>query len=96
MIGGPFEYHIERILRDKAHSMNSPVVSACDPGIRSAVKCFGREDGMAYQTCDILVRVPDLKQVCSTPLAYYSVESYLIDMWFMFYFVRKACSLNAW
>ena len=44
--------------------MNSPVVSLCDPGIRSSIKCFGVEDGKTYQTCDILIQVQeDLKLV---------------------------------
>ncbi|KAJ6805365.1 dihydrofolate synthetase isoform X1 [Iris pallida] len=57
VIGGPFDLHIEHIIREKASLMNSPVVSACDPGIQSIVKHFGREDGKAYQTCDILINV---------------------------------------
>ncbi|ONK81208.1 uncharacterized protein A4U43_C01F26510 [Asparagus officinalis] len=56
VIGGPFESHVEHIIRDKAHSMNSPVVSACDPGIKSAIKCFSREDGDPYQTSDIRIQ----------------------------------------
>ena len=68
MIGGPFESHIEHIIREKAYSMKSPVVSACDPGIISSIKCFGRADGKTYQTCDILIQVQeDLKLVFSLP-----------------------------
>lgn len=62
VIGGPFELHIEHIIREKAAIMNSPVVSACDSGIRSSIKRFGLEDGMHCQTCDIHVQIQkDLK-----------------------------------
>lgn len=66
MIGGPFESHIEHIIRDKAYSMNSPVVSACDPGIKSAIKCFGREDGNPYQTSDILIQARENLEMVSS------------------------------
>lgn len=59
MIGGPFESHIEHIIRDRASSMNSPVISACHPGIQSLVKGFTRENDKAYQTCDIFIHVQD-------------------------------------
>ncbi|KAG1335164.1 dihydrofolate synthetase [Cocos nucifera] len=42
VIGGPFEPHIEHIIRDRAFLMKSPVISSCDPGIRSALKFSGR------------------------------------------------------
>ncbi|XP_038985065.1 dihydrofolate synthetase isoform X2 [Phoenix dactylifera] len=57
VIGGPFEPHIEHIIRDRAFLMNSPVISSCDPGIQSVLKCSGRENGNSYQTCDIFIQV---------------------------------------
>lgn len=62
VMGGPFEPHIERILRHKASLMSSPVVSACDPGIQSAIKSFGRNHDFFYQSCDVVIQVEkDLK-----------------------------------
>ncbi|KAL6581456.1 hypothetical protein OROMI_007379 [Orobanche minor] len=52
---GPFFPHIERIIRDKAMSMSSPVVSASDPGNKSVVKGFSRTREMPHQLCDILL-----------------------------------------
>ncbi|KAL6503892.1 hypothetical protein OROGR_025815 [Orobanche gracilis] len=55
ILGGPFFPHIERIIRDKAMSMSSPVVSASDPGNKSVVKGFSRTREMPHQLCDILL-----------------------------------------
>nr|CAD1843305.1 unnamed protein product [Ananas comosus var. bracteatus] len=57
IIGGPLEEKIERIIKDRASVMNSSVISACDPGIRSILKCFAREDDEPRQTCDIVVDI---------------------------------------
>ncbi|XP_020097100.1 dihydrofolate synthetase [Ananas comosus] len=57
IIGGPLEEKIERIIKDRASVMNSPVISACDPGIRSILKCFARDDDEPRQTCDIVVDI---------------------------------------
>lgn len=57
VIGGPFEPHIEGILRQKALLMSSPVVSASDPGIQSVVKSVGREHDRLYQSCDLVIQV---------------------------------------
>lgn len=38
VLGGPFLSHVDRILRDKASVMCSPVVSASDAGIRTSIK----------------------------------------------------------
>ncbi|KAI3471198.1 hypothetical protein Pfo_027861 [Paulownia fortunei] len=57
VLGGPFLPHIERIIRDKALSMCSPVVSACDPGNRSVLKGFSRACEMPHQLCDILLLI---------------------------------------
>lgn len=64
IIGGPLEEKIERIIKDRASVMNSPVISACDPGIQSILKCFAREDDEPRQTCDIVVDIQkDMKLV---------------------------------
>uniref|UniRef100_A0A1D1ZIP6 Folylpolyglutamate synthase n=1 Tax=Anthurium amnicola TaxID=1678845 RepID=A0A1D1ZIP6_9ARAE len=57
VIGGPFDLHIEQILRNQASSMCSPVVSACDPGVHGIVKSFGLVDGKPCQFCDICIQV---------------------------------------
>lgn len=57
MIGGPFVPHIEHIIRDKALTMSSPVISACDPGIQHVVNCLGRKDEKPFQICDLLIDV---------------------------------------
>lgn len=66
MLGGPFLPHIERILRDKALSMASPVVSASDAGNRSTVKGISMLNGRPCQTCDLIIQVErDFKEVCT-------------------------------
>lgn len=55
ILGGPFLSHIERILRDKASSMSSPIVSASDPGNKSVLKGFSHMHGQPYQSCDIVL-----------------------------------------
>ncbi|KAL7183655.1 hypothetical protein ACSBR2_025943 [Camellia fascicularis] len=63
VLGGPFLPHIEHILRDKACSMSSTVVSACDPGNRSAIKGLSDLYGKRYQSCDIVIQIKDFQQV---------------------------------
>ncbi|CAL5405247.1 unnamed protein product [Camellia sinensis] len=63
VLGGPFLPHIEHILRDKACSMSSTVVSACDPGNRSAIKGLSDLYGKRYQSCDIVIQIEDFQQV---------------------------------
>ncbi|GMP70482.1 hypothetical protein CsSME_00029317 [Camellia sinensis var. sinensis] len=62
VLGGPFLPHIEHILRDKACSMSSTVVSACDPGNRSAIKGLSDLYGKRYQSCDIVIQIEDFQQ----------------------------------
>lgn len=57
IIGGPFSPDIEQILRDRAFLTQSPVISACDPGIRSITKCIGWDCGKPYQSCDIVIEI---------------------------------------
>ncbi|KAF5947565.1 hypothetical protein HYC85_013522 [Camellia sinensis] len=63
VLGGPLLPHIEHILRDKACSMSSTVVSACDPGNRSAIKGLSDLYGKRYQSCDIVIQIEDFQQV---------------------------------
>ncbi|XP_021840202.1 dihydrofolate synthetase isoform X2 [Spinacia oleracea] len=57
ILGGPFLPHIEQIIRDKALSMCSPVVSACDSGNRSVMNGFGIINGEPRQSCDIRLHI---------------------------------------
>ncbi|XP_010249972.1 PREDICTED: dihydrofolate synthetase isoform X2 [Nelumbo nucifera] len=57
VLGGPFNPHIECILRDKASSMDSPVVSAFDPGNLSRIKGFEINKEKPCQLCDIVVQI---------------------------------------
>lgn len=76
VIGGPFDLHIERILRNQASSMSSPVVSACDPGVQGIVKGFGPVNGRPCQFCDICIQIKkdlDLVWHWLSPLLYSKV-----------------------
>ncbi|KRH16526.1 hypothetical protein GLYMA_14G160900v4 [Glycine max] len=65
VLGGPFVPHIERIIRDKAVAMNSPVVSAYDTGNKCTMKSFSILNGRPCQICDILIQVvKDMKMSC--------------------------------
>lgn len=55
VLGGPFLPHIEHILREKALSMCSPIVSSVDVGNRSTVKGVGISSGRPCQSCDIIL-----------------------------------------
>lgn len=57
VIGGPFSANIERIIRDRAFLMQSPVISACDPGIKSITKFIDWDNGKPYQHCDISIEI---------------------------------------
>ncbi|KAM3374098.1 dihydrofolate synthetase [Capsicum galapagoense] len=57
VLGGPFIPSIESILCSKASSMSSPVVSACDPGNRSALRGFCEVSGIPRQLCDIVLHI---------------------------------------
>lgn len=57
MLGGPFVPQIERILRDKASVMNSPVVLASGAGNRSIIKSIHFHDGRPCQHCDVVLEV---------------------------------------
>lgn len=64
MLGGPFPPHIERIIREKAVTMGSPVMLASDIGNRSAIKSFSILNGKPCQICDIEIQTErDLKLV---------------------------------
>ncbi|KAL4307426.1 hypothetical protein S245_057006 [Arachis hypogaea] len=65
VLGGPFLPHIESIIRDKAVSMGSPVVSASDSGNRGTIKKFSVLNGKPCQICDIVIEVAkDLNLSC--------------------------------
>ncbi|CAI8605613.1 unnamed protein product [Vicia faba] len=65
VLGGPFLPHIEQIIREKAVTMDSPVVSAYDAGNSLAVKSFSILNGKPCQICDIVIQtVKDLKLSC--------------------------------
>ncbi|VAI26737.1 unnamed protein product [Triticum turgidum subsp. durum] len=57
VIGGPFSTDIEQIIRDRAFLTQSPVISACDTGIRSITRGIGRDYAKPYQSCDIFVKI---------------------------------------
>ncbi|KAI8540455.1 hypothetical protein RHMOL_Rhmol09G0265000 [Rhododendron molle] len=57
VLGGPFLPHIERILRDKASSLSSIVLSACDPGNKSAIRGLSKLNGKPCQSCDIVIQI---------------------------------------
>ncbi|OMO56400.1 Folylpolyglutamate synthetase [Corchorus olitorius] len=57
ILGGPFLPHIDCILRDKASSMSSPVVSASDAGIRTAIKGVSTFKGRPTQSCDLMIQL---------------------------------------
>ncbi|PON96875.1 Folylpolyglutamate synthetase [Trema orientale] len=56
VLGGPFLPHIEKILRDKASLMSSPVVSASDCGQRSKINGISFVDSRPCQSCDIVIQ----------------------------------------
>ncbi|XP_057433876.1 dihydrofolate synthetase [Lotus japonicus] len=57
VLGGPFLPHIERIIQDKAITLDSPVVSACDTGNRCHIKSFSIHNGRPCQICDIEIQI---------------------------------------
>ncbi|XP_058182695.1 dihydrofolate synthetase isoform X1 [Rhododendron vialii] len=57
VLGGPFLPHIEHILRDQASSLSSTVLSACDPGNKSAIRGFSKLYGKPCQSCDIVIQI---------------------------------------
>ncbi|XP_006664219.3 dihydrofolate synthetase [Oryza brachyantha] len=57
IIGGPFSSDIEQILRDRAFLTQSPIISACDPGVRSITRCIRWDCGKPYQSCDIIIEI---------------------------------------
>ncbi|KAL6847171.1 hypothetical protein ACP4OV_023024 [Aristida adscensionis] len=57
VIGGPFSTDIEQIIRDRAFLTQSPVISACDPGIKSLTKRIDWNNGKPCQSCDINIKI---------------------------------------
>lgn len=66
ILGGPFLPHIDRILRDRASSMSSPIISASDAGVRTSIKGIGTFKGRPSQCCDLVIENTHGSQlVCS-------------------------------
>ncbi|XP_078439408.1 folylpolyglutamate synthetase family protein isoform X2 [Wolffia australiana] len=57
VIGGPFDPHIENIIRGRASALDSPVVSGCDPGVHGVIKSFGTVDCRPCQSCNIHINI---------------------------------------
>ncbi|KAM0023875.1 putative dihydrofolate synthase [Helianthus debilis subsp. tardiflorus] len=57
VLGGPYLPHIELILRNKASSMCSPVISASDFGNKSIIKGFSNVSGIPFQLSDIILDI---------------------------------------
>ncbi|KAL4384771.1 hypothetical protein GQ457_15G002570 [Hibiscus cannabinus] len=57
ILGGPFLPHIDCILRERASSMSSPIISASDGGIRTTVKGISMSKGRPSQCCDLVIEL---------------------------------------
>lgn len=92
VIGGPFESHIECIIRHKASLMKSMVISACDPGIQKTLKWLRmEEDGKPSQTCDIVIQLEDL-QMASLNRLCPLIRFFLWDWIYLYFsFLLKTC-----
>ncbi|KAJ4818404.1 Folylpolyglutamate synthase [Rhynchospora pubera] len=53
VIGGPLEPDIERIIREKAQLLDSPVLSVCHPGVSCSQKQYQVDYERPVQICDI-------------------------------------------
>ncbi|KAI4297549.1 hypothetical protein L6164_037434 [Bauhinia variegata] len=72
--GGPFLPHVECIIRDKAASMVSLVVSASDIGNRFTIRTVSIHNGRPCQSCDIAIQVQkDLKLL--RMIGYYQLQN---------------------
>ncbi|CAO2821265.1 unnamed protein product [Amaranthus hypochondriacus] len=84
ILGGPFLPHVEQIIRDKALSICSPVVSVCDSEKNSVMNGFGIVDGEPRQSCDILLQIQkdiplciELSSVNLSMLGYHQLQNAL-------------------
>lgn len=59
VLGGPFEPHIEYILRNRAASMNAPVISSFGPGIHSTITKLDSTQSQPCQYADILIKLDE-------------------------------------
>ncbi|XP_039062907.1 LOW QUALITY PROTEIN: dihydrofolate synthetase-like [Hibiscus syriacus] len=57
ILGGPFLTHIDCILRERASSMCSPIISASDGRIRTSVKGISMFKGRPSQCCDLVIEL---------------------------------------
>jgi hypothetical protein len=51
----------------------SPVISACDTGVRSITRCIGWDYAKPYQSCDIVVKISN-----DMPLVGFHCQPYLV------------------
>lgn len=71
ILGGPFLPHIDCILRERASVMSSPIVSASDAGIRTAVKGISTFKGRPSQSCDLIIQLDrDFQLVCCPSITF--------------------------
>lgn len=81
VLGGPFPPHIERILRDKASSLSSTVLSACDPGNKRAIRGLSKLYGKPCQSCDIVIQIEkDFQLVCTCGVGFLLFCFLVVDM----------------
>lgn len=59
VLGGPFEPRIEYILRNRAASMNAPVISSFGPGIHSTITKLDSTQSQPCQYADILIKLDE-------------------------------------
>ncbi|KAI3725706.1 hypothetical protein L1987_65498 [Smallanthus sonchifolius] len=75
VLGGPYLPHIELILRNKASSMCSPVISASDFGNKSIIKGLSNVSGIACQLTDIIL---DMEKDLQLSIELYDVKLRLL------------------
>lgn len=81
------------MIRDKALSLCSPVISASDPGNRSVLKGFSGACQVPRQLCDILLLIEgDLPVVCI--LLYSCFAKFFIQKTYLYFLIITQFSLN--
>ncbi|XP_076916264.1 dihydrofolate synthetase-like [Bidens hawaiensis] len=77
ILGGPYLPHIELIIRNKASSMCSPVISASDFGNRSIIKGIDNVSGIPCQLSDIII---DIEKDLPLSIELYDVKLRLLGL----------------
>ncbi|XP_076942527.1 dihydrofolate synthetase-like [Bidens hawaiensis] len=77
VLGGPYLPHIELIIRNKASSMCSPVISASDFGNRSIIKGIDNVSGIPCQLSDIII---DIEKDLPLSIELYDVKLRLLGL----------------